>query len=426
MNATVYIAPRVQLHDRLRAHAKRRRDRLQIGSVVRHRDSTSGGGSLPIALMSNLKALAITRECFQIGHKRCGIFQRLHPRPAAASVPWHDLDELIAEAVAGERGPLRGRPRCLGSSSSSAWSPTRSHAKGRISKPAPIRRLRIAIARSAAPGVSLWMQSERKRPSPASLTAWASACSRVEHSCRARCVARACRPDGRRGRRSPRRRPRSRGPRRRAAALSPAGQQLQVPVDAGDGCDDRIGIDAIDGGPVVERAVRLDVADDPVLKAGLDAQRRDLLNDLLAQRLGIDLEVAPAESLAVEVRDVCADALVPQHGLGADGAHRGGVAGVEAAGDVALETPAMIAASAAMPSAPGRSPTSAFRSISGAGRHAPRSSGPRSAARGPSISTGATPGSGAYSTSTASVSPAMYPRARGRRPAARAHRRASA
>ena len=131
----------------------------------------------------------------------------------------------------------------------------------------------------------------------------------VEDCARFVCEGPVCRRHGKRGQGSPRRRRRS--VRRGGRSSSESGG----PSTFSDGRRrrsrrPRSRHDAVDRGPVVERAVGLDVADPPVLGPGEDPERRDLLGDLVAQRLRIDLDLAPAESLAVEVGDVCADTLM--------------------------------------------------------------------------------------------------------------------
>lgn len=88
--------------------------------------------------------------------------------------------------------------------------------------------------------------------------------------------------------------------------------------------------------PVVQRAVRLEVADAHPGGARGFAQRLDLLGQVRHQRFVVHLEVSTAETLPVRVRHLGAHRHSPIGREPADPPHRGCVAGVEAASDVRL------------------------------------------------------------------------------------------
>ncbi len=121
------------------------------------------------------------------------------------------------------------------------------HEKGRTSKPAPIKRLRILIASSAAPGVSECRQSERKRPGRSELLGVGKHGIGLGQHGAAPGVGRgSVGLVGAVGEAlgdavDPMRL-------RRAKHLGVGRcQQLQVPVCSSDGGDHRVGIDAVDG-----------------------------------------------------------------------------------------------------------------------------------------------------------------------------------
>jgi hypothetical protein len=80
--------------------------------------------------------------------------------------------------------------------------------------------------------------------------------------------------------------------------------------------------------------VRLHVAHPGAGQPGEGVQRPDLVEQVVAQFVRVVVDAAAAETGEVAVPDLGADRHAPLGGGGADPAHRGRVAGVEAAGDV--------------------------------------------------------------------------------------------
>ena len=108
----------------------------------------------------------------------------------------------------------------------------------------------------------------------------------------------------------------------------------QLAVVVHDGRHDRRRLPHVHRRRVVERAVRLDVADLLPLQAAEPVQRGDLVDDLVAQLDRLVLDPAPAEPGQVPVADLGADRDPAVGRLLAQPAHGDRVAGVEAAGDV--------------------------------------------------------------------------------------------
>ena len=80
--------------------------------------------------------------------------------------------------------------------------------------------------------------------------------------------------------------------------------------------------------------MRLDVGHDGADLDGDPGQQRDLVGHVLAEHLGVDVEVPPAEAGAVVVRHLRPHRDPAPDRLDAHRAHRDGVAGVVAAGHV--------------------------------------------------------------------------------------------
>ncbi len=109
------------------------------------------------------------------------------------------------------------------------------------------------------------------------------------------------------------------------------GQFRVVVADRG---DQRRRLRLVPGGGVVERAVRLEVADPGAVRPAERVERAELVEHLVAQFREVVRDVPPAEAGEVPVAHLGADGDLPLRGGGADPAHGGRVAGVEAAGDV--------------------------------------------------------------------------------------------
>jgi hypothetical protein len=81
-------------------------------------------------------------------------------------------------------------------------------------------------------------------------------------------------------------------------------QQKQRAVEAGQRVDDRAGQVLVDHHPVVQGTVRLDVGHPAACGAGESVERPDLVQDVVCDVGGADVEVPAAESVAVGKRDV--------------------------------------------------------------------------------------------------------------------------
>jgi len=80
--------------------------------------------------------------------------------------------------------------------------------------------------------------------------------------------------------------------------------------------------------------VRFDVAHRGADRVGHPIQAGDLVGHLIAQLLGIDVQVPPPEAGQVAVAHVRAHPNTPLGGQRADPAHGAGIAGMEPAGNV--------------------------------------------------------------------------------------------
>nr|BFF03372.1 hypothetical protein GCM10020241_50470 [Streptoalloteichus tenebrarius] len=119
-----------------------------------------------------------------------------------------------------------------------------------------------------------------------------------------------------------------------ASRREPGRPEHREVAERADPGDDGGRLSLVPHGGVVEGAVRLDVADRDSGGAGARLQRADLVQHLVGEFPGVDVDEAAPEAGQVAVGDLGAhrDA-APRGGL-ADAAHGGGVAGVEPAGDI--------------------------------------------------------------------------------------------
>ncbi len=94
--------------------------------------------------------------------------------------------------------------------------------------------------------------------------------------------------------------------------------------------DDRLRLCGIPDGTVVERTVRLHIGDPGAGHARDAVERRDLVDHLVAQLVGVVLDSAPTEAGQIAVGDLRADRDAVGGRRDADATHRDRIAGVEA------------------------------------------------------------------------------------------------